>query len=292
MTTYPLEHGNITPGEGGTLLTGKNYIGLPDGCHTGGAWLMPDGNVYKPLDCRPYANAECRVDTQEAEALFALQHINHFPMNWHTEVRNGRNWLVRKKVTTNENAIYKFMKRSDLLSIEQSIRQANALGWELSDLITIGFDEDLWEYFILDLSTAHTLESKVYKADDSHQILRLFEYADPWLAKLRHAGADVRRKFILETDLFHTDKQQWKFVMEQTHNLRHIYASFPRPLSTLWADFGKDNKVWIVQNQYLNYDECQPLSWLMTEKPLDAETIYRYELVWAYSPAERTEENG
>jgi len=47
-----------------------NPAGYPEGQHTGGPFLSPNGlTMWKPLDCLPYANCECRVPTAEAIVL-------------------------------------------------------------------------------------------------------------------------------------------------------------------------------------------------------------------------------
>jgi hypothetical protein len=65
-TTLPLSIRDVAPGPDFTRLTGTRPDGLPDGVHTGGAWLSPDGReVWKPLDARPYANADGHIPASE-----------------------------------------------------------------------------------------------------------------------------------------------------------------------------------------------------------------------------------
>ena len=65
-TTLSLSIRDVAPGPDFTRLTGTQPHGLPDRVHTGGALLSPDGREgWKPLDARPYANADGRIPTNE-----------------------------------------------------------------------------------------------------------------------------------------------------------------------------------------------------------------------------------
>jgi hypothetical protein len=106
-TILPLAIRDVSPGLGFTRLTGKMNGGLPDGVHTGGVWVSPDGDEYwKPLDGRPWVNADCHVPTREAECLRLMAGEPAFPRNWRVEeagtvtvdgVVYTRRWLVRGK---------------------------------------------------------------------------------------------------------------------------------------------------------------------------------------------------
>ena len=95
---YPLSIRDVSPSPGAVRLTGTRQDGLPDGMHTGGAWLCGE-EVWKSLDGRPYANAECHYSTLEADVLEEMADKPLFPRNWRIEEANGRRFLVRELPT-------------------------------------------------------------------------------------------------------------------------------------------------------------------------------------------------
>lgn len=84
------------PFQNALLISAARYDGLPEGTHTGGAYVYED-KVYKPLDARPFMNAKYHLPTLEAEMLEQLSDLHSFPKNWTVETHNERRWLVRKK---------------------------------------------------------------------------------------------------------------------------------------------------------------------------------------------------
>jgi len=86
MKALPIEIRNVPPGPGFTRLDGKTNGDLPEGVHTGGVWVSPDGAEYwKPLDGRPWVNADYHVPTREAECLEMMAREPAFPRNWRVE---------------------------------------------------------------------------------------------------------------------------------------------------------------------------------------------------------------
>jgi len=145
---------------------------MPDGVHTGGAWLY-NGEVWKPLDGRPWMNADCHIPTQEAEFLEAVAGQPFFPRNWRIEEANGRRFLVRPFAKILEP---KAIDDATLLALAGAVKQVNAQCWEIGDLIQLG--EIAGEIFIVDLSTVHVQKGIcAYAADDKPYIERFFKMA-------------------------------------------------------------------------------------------------------------------
>lgn len=269
---YPLSIRDISPDEGFTRLTGIRSDNLPDGVHTGGAWLSPDDKeVWKPLDGRPYLNADCHVETQELEVLEAMAGLPGFPRNWRVEERNGRRFLVRPKsiILTPEQIKAEYAKM-----IEQAIRQLNSQFWVIGDLISVGFDRASLSPFIVDLSAAHK-EEKPWPADEEWRILAWLKWAGfKGLAKLREMARSVAHpETSLLVKLGAVDDLEWP-----GEEWQHVYASRMRPISTLWAN--------IPQAHYVSssWSETGVHTWVITPGPLAEDVIYRYELTWGWSP--------
>jgi hypothetical protein len=264
VTEYPLSIRDVAPCEGAERLTGTRPDGLPDGVHTGGAWLV-GGLVYKPLDGRPYMNAECHIATQEAECLEAMAGRDLFPRNWWIEERNGRRFLVRRKAYILEPGD---MDKDMLLRVERAVRGMNAAGWEMGDAISIGLDPKTYEYFIVDLSSAHRMTGKgAWAANDWTHIRRLFEAAGAdWLLLFRQNARNV------------THSAEWTL---EHYGYEHVYASFPRPISLMWASLGD---VLLVHTERANWGKAIPHTWVVSREPLDEDMLRRYELTWGWSP--------
>lgn len=274
----PLSIRDTKPFQHATRLTGYRHDGLPDGFHTGGAWLW-ENKVYKPLDGRPYANCDHHYPTQEAEFLAEVSDLASFPKNWTVETHNGRRWLVRDRVIVlgGKDAPYKgCLDKTDLLQIGADIREINRRGWELQDCLSLGYDNNGW--FILDCSTVHRMTGNgCYAADDTHYVEKLFEICGyDWLAKLRQAGRHA------------TNEYQMKAVKENRIediklHLYHAYASFSRPFDFMWADKPGCN-VGLLHNDFVDWNKQQPHTWILASEPLPKEYLERYELTWAWSP--------
>lgn len=170
--TLPLSIRDVSPGEGAERLTGTRADGLPDWVHTGGAWLHR-GEVWKPLDGRPWVNSDCHVPTLEAEFLEAVAGQPFFPRNWRVEEVNGRRFLVRPFARILEP---KAIDDATLLALAQAVREVNAQEWEIGDLLQVG--EIGGVPFVVDLSTVHVQKGIcAYAADDGPYLQRFFALA-------------------------------------------------------------------------------------------------------------------
>lgn len=194
--TYPLSHGAISPGEGFTRMTMPlNPAGYPEGVHTGGLFLSPDGlSVWKPLDCLPYQNCECRVPTAEADVLEQLAGQPCFPRNWVTVLQRGREWLVRPRFKVyGQDLPMESLTHAQVLLIEQAVRTLNECHWEISDDLVVAQGED-GEPFLLDLSNAHHrgTPNQAWPADDTARVWAFMQRAGQAdLASLRSQGQSV-----------------------------------------------------------------------------------------------------
>lgn len=265
----PLSIRDVGPDDGAIRLTGTRPDGLPDGFHTGGAWLL--GNeVYKPLDGRPYANCEFHYPTREAEVLELMAGQTLFPRNWRIEERNGRRFLVRKKAMLIPDEIpYDYLKTEQVLLVEQGIRNLNRNHWEINDTISLAMDSDTYELFILDMSAAQEMNGQgCYAADDEWRIREFFKLCKAErILKLREHASHILTAAL------------WGM---KHPNHRHVYASFNRPISGIWASLPKDTEY--IHQERANWEEMIPWTWIITTAPLPDEKIKSYELVWGWSP--------
>ena len=201
--TLPLAIRDVAPGPGFTRLTGVRPDGLPDGVHTGGAWLSPDGKeVWKPLDGRPYANSTVHIPTKEAQCLEAMAGEPAFPRNWRVEeagavtvdgdgVTYTRWWLVRDKawVAHPRKSVHgpARLHLEDVLTVERGLRRLNECGWEINDALQVAFDLQ-GRVFIVDLSVAWPYA----RPDDEEWFLRWAEAMGfQRLVDLRRNGSRV-----------------------------------------------------------------------------------------------------
>jgi len=252
-----------------TRLTGYRPDGLPDGVHTGGAWLTPEGEVWKALDGRPYANCEFHYPTKEADILEAFKGRPLFPHNWRIEEANGRKWIVRKKAYIygkDERLPYANLTLDKVLEVEQVIRQVNQQGWEINDPILLALDPDTYDIFIYDLSSAMLIKP-AHMANEEWRITKFFKLCGQTeLVKFRKRAPQI----LSETRLLSN--------VELSKDHRHIYASRNRPMSSIWAT--------IPDAVYVDgvYSRDQVWTWVITPCPIDDNYIYQYELTWGWSP--------
>jgi hypothetical protein len=287
--SFPIEMYGQPPFDGCTKLTGTRADGLPDGVHTGGAFLTPDGFVWKPLIARPYPNADALYPTKEIDLLREFADKPFFPKNW-TEVMtpDGRPWLVRKLAPVYGQEIeHRRINRDVLLALEQAVRGVNRAGWEINDLITLALDPKSYKPFIVDLSTAYPTRP-VKWCDDSDRFYRFAELCGyDRLSKLRHNAAGAWHHELMKA-ISEEDKDR----ATQVRRARHVYASYNRPFSLMWATmpFG----TLCVHTDRSDPVNAVPHTWVFTVDPLppnddrDSEA-YRYELTWAYSPLHERE---
>jgi len=271
MQALPITIRDISPGPDAQRLTGTHgQNGLPSGFHTGGAWLL-DGEVWKPLDGRPWANSENHYPTQEAECLEAMAGELLFPRNWRVEERNGRRFVVRKKAhLIPEDVDYRHLTNEQILLVEQGIRNLNQHRWEIGDSIALAIDPDSYELFLYDLSTAHKMNGVgCYAANEEWRILQFFEVAGATLIKLlREKGRDCNGRLI-------------EMMTHRHAGYIHTYASFNRPISGIWASIPDAR---YIHEDRANWAEAVPHTWVLTQETLDEDVLSRYELRWAYSP--------
>jgi len=268
----PLSIRDVSPSPDAVRLTGKSPNGLPSGVHTGGAWLWA-GEVWKPLDGRPYANSPNHYSTREAEVLELMAGKPLFPRNWRVEERNGRRFLIRKKAyIIPDDFDYKdvFTSTDKVLMVEAAVRELNRNKWEIGDDIALAVDPDTYELFLYDLSVAHLQDGQgCYRADEEWRIRNFF----------KACGAE--RLLKLRQNAFHV-VSSIDFIMERGGGFCHVYASFNRPVSPIWADIPGEPK--FVHNDWADWAESIPHTWIVVKEPLPDEILKRYELRWGWSP--------
>jgi|GEM_PF-777276 len=277
----PLAVRDIPPGPGFARVNNADANGLPN-IHTGGVWRSPDGREYwKPLDGRPYSNADFHLPTQEAEALELMADVPGFPRNWRVEeipvVVDGqtytRRWLVREQVWP-VPAEYPAdrLRLDDVRAIEDGLRRLNQRGWGIGDHLSVAIDRQR-RPLILDLSAAGPEENPA--ADDTDRFLRWAESMGYGrLVQLRRAGRDL-------TDMASAyGDPQWPRGEDGRPDLGyvHVYASRNRPAAATWVDVpGAHFRAGDVAQEGVH-------TWVVTKEPLSAEQIQRFDLTWAWSP--------
>jgi hypothetical protein len=189
----PLDLISVSPGEG------FSYLPLPprEGTHTGGLWRSPDGGeVWKPLDARPYPNSDCRVPTLEADCLFQMKGQPGFIENWSVQQANGRWWMVRPYCKViGQTFPVEHVTQEMIEQVEVAVRMLNAHHWEAfqADDLTVAIDPHTQLPFLLDLSNAHPKTPQGnWKADDSDSLYKWMK-AVGWesLAELRERGRSL-----------------------------------------------------------------------------------------------------
>ncbi len=270
---YPLSIRDVPPDARFKRLEWQQSVGaLPEGIHTGGVWYDPRpglDTIWKPLDGRPYVNADCHVETREEQTLELMKGQPGFPINWYINQANGRRWLVRKRAYTAPPADPRDIFRPEhALIIEQGMRELNARGWELNDHVNVAIDPDTYEPFILDLSTAAPQPVKHFCNDE----WRWERWAESMGFKQIVAWRDAAQRVVdgREPLLDQYDPQNYEY--------RHVYASYNRPFSFAWADT-VDAK--LVHSSTLKHGVH---TWIVAKAPLDPEYCRRYELEYGWSP--------
>jgi len=270
MSELPLSTRDIQPHQDAVKLEASVRVdGLPDGVHTGGVWEW-QGEIWKPLDGRPYMNADFVCPTREAEFLEAMADLPSFPKNWRVEEANGRRWLVRPKMIVLDARQYMHLDKRFVLQVEQDVMEVNRRGWEVNDALLLAFDKDTYSYMILDCSSAHEWKGKgAFAANEFDRIMRLFKLCGlDHVAQLRQNGRHLLSP--LEFDYNHREAQAGDF--------RHVYGSFSRPFSLTWASL---DQACILEHQ--KRSDSVPHTWIVTEEPLPEDKLYSYELTWAFS---------
>lgn len=278
MTTYPTrEAGSWPPAEGFTRIEpGNNYRGIPDGCHTGGAYLSPDQReVWKPLvGLWPTMHGFEDGPTREAECLEAGAGLKSFPANWRVEEAAGKPWIVRPLaiVVKGPKEAQSYLEIEHIVQIERDIRALNRRGWAVHDDLSIA----VWrgQRFVLDLSAANTC--KVGWDDDADHVIRWLKgcVGIPWLAYIRDVG-----RFLL--DPFSPRWEgRWEWFRAEMSDHRHIYVSRSRPMSAMWAP----HEWYYLPGTEKDMREARVHTWILTKEPIPEQKIASYEIQWAWSP--------
>lgn len=260
---------DISPGDGFTRLdvsSRTNIRGLPENIHTGGIWVSPEGEYWKPLDARPYRNATKRFPTDEAACLSAMVGRPFFPCNWRiAESVDGRRWLVRHQAQVYGHDLPKeAITEGTALAVEQAIRDLNRQDWELGDDISLALDEN-GEMFILDLSAAICRQGSVgiYAADDSQRVIRFFRWLGfDHLCSLREAGRTLAVNLWLSgDDAINCCKHVYLTPCEHSNDASLPVGGYFVPTTMPAAN----DQTWVVSaSPLLNPDQ--------------------YGLIWAWSP--------
>lgn len=266
--TYPLALRDVSPGPGFERLP----IPAGEGLHTGGPWFDPAAPdlIWKPLDARPFVNADVLVPTREAEILGLLAGKPGFPRNWTTAVINGRSWIIRRRAEVLGPDTPP--TRAEALAIEQGVRALNAAGWCLNDYVTAARDPETGQAFLLDLSAAAP-QLVAHFRDDWRawcRWVRAVNLGD--LAELREAAYRVADAVIL---LRHPERCGFS----------HVYASASTSLPEL------PTAALLVDCSMLGdvLDTRAPASvvaWVLAAEPLDVPTCVGLDLQWGWSPIE------
>ncbi len=226
--------------------------------------------IWKPLDARPFVNADVLVPTREAEILGLLAGRPGLPRNWTSAVINGRGWIIRRRAEVLGPDTPP--TRAEALEIEQALRVLNAVGWCLNDHVTAARDAETGQVFVLDLSLATPQPVKHFRDDWRAwcRWVRAVGHGD--LAELREAAYSIADAMSL---LRHSERR----------GLSHVYAAASTSLPEL------PTSAILVGCSMLGdaLDIRQPAGvrgWVLAADVLDATTCERLGLTWGWSPIE------
>jgi hypothetical protein len=266
----PLSLGDVTPGEDFVRMA----LAPLEGLHTGGPFFCPETReVWKPLDCLPFPNAEYRRLTREAEVLELMAGRPGFPRNWRVERANGRRFLVRKLAQViSETFESASLTPEQITVVEQAIRVLNSLYWEVGEtVLKVAIDPDTAEPFILDLSNAGVRRDALEKsyADD----LFLFEQW-AWQFSARKALVSLRRS---ARKVVHSAR--WSLT---PHGLTHrwVYGSHTSPMDDKWPGTSIPNAIYVPADVHAT----SMYAWVVVPAPLSEDVVARYQLRWGWAP--------
>lgn len=267
---FPIEIREVSPGPGAVKLTGKHLDGRSDGLHTGGAWLY-QGKVWKPLDGRPFPNAQVHIETSEEDCLKALQGKPLFPKNWEIKESNGRRFLIRDKVSTFPGGGLS-LTRSQIEEVGKGIAEMNRLKWEVNDDLVIGKDRS-GNLFVVDLSAAqYSTGPHAYAADDSHHFDKLCD-----LAGFRDIPAlKVVARELLVQILFNP---KFKEKNVDKRKIVHIYSSE----KMVEIDDAVDLTYLIDFVPPKDKEQGKKYLWLGTTKPISDSILRAHKITHRYS---------
>lgn len=260
---------NIGSGPGWTHLTGVHLNGIPDGRHTGGAWLNNrSGLVYKPLsDARDRS-----IATHEHEMLRRMIGVPFFPENWWVENHQGQRWLVRReadRLDTPERLCRHMDDDATMARLFYAISIANGDGWAIDDYLTFAMDKTTGQPFIVDCSNA---SRQGRFADDSHFLLMFLEAAG--LYERARAYWAVRG---------------WSTRLESYRTARAAFGDDFDVIAQGFAYCIRDDQPPAppVEHLFFEYRDCQ---FLLLAKPLKIEAMLSRGLFLAYCPRRLTKE--
>jgi hypothetical protein len=173
------------------------------------------------------------------------------------------------------------------LMVESAIFALNAAGWEYNDLPQLAYDPNLYAWFLLDCSAAFRPEKWQHGwHGDRTQVQKWFGLMglDRVLA-LRKRGQHVHHAVQLPAfndpseEPYNVEDAFYPLEEEERRRHEYIYASTNRPLSALWF---KVDGTCILRADLAQSPRVH--SWLVSTRPLDDDTLERFELTMAYSP--------
>jgi hypothetical protein len=259
-------------------LTGVRADGLPDGIHTGGAWLWAEKReVYKPLDGRPYANAENHYPTDELTVLECMAGQPLFPRNFHVEERCGRRFIVRPVCQVFPRDLpWTALQESDALQVEGAVRALNEAGWQMNDPATLARDP-AGQLFILDLSAAGYAGTGHFGADELWRIERFFDQAGfHRLLALRRTAFGI--------------VAPCRFSLEH-RGYRNVYTcpsltTAQRVPDAVYVSSEEAAEYWRREKRDERLEDALSFSpgWLVTRQPLAPEVCAEMGLTWGWSP--------
>jgi hypothetical protein len=274
----PLSYRDNKPRIHAIRINSNRSNGLPNGVHCGAWYDMDTKKVWKSLYGRPYINADVIVRTHEDEFLNEFADLFYSPRNWEVKASNHLWWLVRDEAITLSENEYKDIDNDSILGIEQAIYKVNARGWSINDYITLLIDKSTYNLFIGDLSTA----CKDPQADDWNYIERFFKLCGrERFITLRNNARGILHNLRYNTILFGKDEKE--LPLEALMQYKHVYASFNRPISGLWASLPKDTLYRHEEHPNWSSESMTPWTWVVTKEPLSDEKIKSYELQWGWS---------
>lgn len=256
----PLELVDYTPGELFTRLS----VPETEAIHTGGLYLSPEGmEVWKPLDAKPYANADYRVETREADVLDLMAGQPGFPRNWRVEESNQRRWLVRPVCkVVGQTVLIDEIDLAFALLVEQAVRLLNAHFCEINDNhLSVAIDPTSGEPFILDLSNASPVDpSSSFQPNDCYLIEKWFAEVGLYeLATLRSHARSV------------TYCSKW-MLSDHYDSYQHVYR----------CDRALPKEAALALNGVFQKHRNQ--QWLVTRRELEPELVRHCALTWGWSP--------
>jgi hypothetical protein len=272
----PLSIRDVGPHPEAVRLTGVRSDGLPDGVHTGGAWLWGQ-EVFKPLDGRPYANAENHYPTDELTVLELMAGQPLFPRNWRLEQRHGRRFVVRPLCQVFPRDLpWTALTESDALLVEGAVRALNLAGWQINDPVSLARDP-AGQLFILDLSAAGFAGTGHFGAEELWRIERFFETAgfERLLALRRTAyGVIAPCRFSLE-------HRSYRYVYtcpspDTAQQIPEAIYITSQQAAEYWRREKRDERL----EDALRFSPA----WLITRAPLPAELCAELGFVWGWSP--------